>query len=235
MNPARLSPQAQALFPAGVVAAEMREPGDESLLYPAEALCVARAVPKRVREFAAGRLCARLAMAAFGVHDFTLRAALDRQPLWPQALVGSISHTTGLCVAAVGDRQRFSGLGLDCEVVEHVTRDLWRSILTPDEAAWVDALRQGEQAAGAALVFAAKEAFYKCQYPLTSEWLDFQDLRVLPRDWGERRGEFLIRGTRPLAAAAFTDEPVLGRYAFEHPLVLAGVAFSRRGAPAGGE
>jgi 4'-phosphopantetheinyl transferase EntD len=215
------------LFPSGVVATEMREPGDESLLHPSEALSVSRAVPKRVHEFAAGRLCARLAMAAFGVHDFALRAAPDRRPLWPEALVGSISHTTGLCVAAVADRQQFFGLGLDCEIVEHVTRDLWPSILTPDEAAWVDALQPGEQTAGAALVFAAKEAFYKCQHPLTDEWLDFHDLSVVPRGWGEGGGEFMIRATRPLAAAAFAAEPIIGRYGFDDRLVLAGVAFSR--------
>jgi 4'-phosphopantetheinyl transferase EntD len=170
-------------------------------------------------------------MAAFGVQDFALRAAPDRRPLWPESLVGSISHTTGLCVAAVGNRQQFWGLGLDCEVVEQVSRELWPSVLTSDEGAWVDALRPGEQTAGAALVFAAKEAFYKCQSPLTSEWLDFHDLRVVARDWGAGGGEFLIRGTRPLTAAAFAAEPIIGRYRFDGRLVLAGIAFARGGAP----
>src|SRR5580698_7785223 len=52
-NPAVLSTVVSELFPRGVVAAELRTPGDASLLYPEEAQSVARAVPKRVGEFAA--------------------------------------------------------------------------------------------------------------------------------------------------------------------------------------
>ena len=58
MNPAVLSPDLLGLFPEGVVAAELRVPGDPSMLLPAEAADLRRAVPKRAQEFAAGRLCA---------------------------------------------------------------------------------------------------------------------------------------------------------------------------------
>ena len=66
-NPATLSATFASLFPSGVVAAELRAPGDASLLWPEEAASVANAVPKRIQEFAAGRLCARRALAAMGV------------------------------------------------------------------------------------------------------------------------------------------------------------------------
>ena len=38
--------------------------------------------------------------------------------------------------------------------------------------------------------FSAKEAFYKCQYPITKQFLDFQDA-TLTLDW--RRGSFRVR------------------------------------------
>src|SRR5208282_3247294 len=102
-NPAHLSVSLQSLFPAGVVGAELRAPGDASLLLPAEAEFLGRAVPKRVQEFAAGRLCARRALAEFGIVDFPVRTAHDRQPVWPEFLVGSITHTEGYCAAVVAE------------------------------------------------------------------------------------------------------------------------------------
>jgi enterobactin synthetase component D / holo-[acyl-carrier protein] synthase len=223
-NPAKISSRLQALFPAGVVVAEMRGPGDPSMLYPAEAEHLGRAVPKRIQEFSAGRLCARLAMAAFGIVDFALRAAPDRQPVWPVSLVGSISHTAGLCVAVVAEKNRLSAIGVDCEVVGHVGADLWATICTPREALWVDSLPEPERPGAAALIFSAKEAFYKCQYPLTGEWLDFHDLDVEPMTWGSPAAGLFVRETRPLAAAEFTGHPVIGQYLFHDGFVTTGFA-----------
>src|SRR5215467_5584138 len=70
-------------------------------LYPEERATVEKAVEKRVRAFASGRLCARNLLARFGLHDAVLPAAEDGRPVWPAGFVGSISHTDDLCVAAV--------------------------------------------------------------------------------------------------------------------------------------
>jgi 4'-phosphopantetheinyl transferase EntD len=219
---AKISSRLQALFPAGVVAVEMSGPGDASMLHPGEAEHLGRAVPKRVQEFSAGRYCARLAMAAFGIVDFELRVAPDRQPVWPVSLLGSISHTAGLCIAVVAEKNRLSALGVDCEVVGHVGADLLTTICTPREALWLDALPEPERPGAAALIFSAKEAFYKCQYPLTGEWLDFHDLDVEPMAWGSPAGGILVRETRPLAATEFTGNPVIGQYLFHEGFVTTG-------------
>jgi 4'-phosphopantetheinyl transferase EntD len=223
-SPAKISSRIQALFPAGVVAAEMLGPGDPSMLYPGEAEHLGRAVQKRIQEFSAGRLCARLAMAAFGIVDFALRVAPDRQPVWPASVVGSISHTAGLCVAVVAEKTRFGAIGVDCEVVGHVGADLWATICTPREALWVDSLLEPERPSAAALIFSAKEAFYKCQYPLTGEWLDFHDLDIEPTAWGSPAAGLLVRETRLLAATEFTGNPVTGQYLFHDGFVTTGFA-----------
>ena len=105
-NPATLSPALAGLFPPGVVATELRETGDPHLLLPAEARYLGRAVPKRIGEFAAGRLCARRGLAEFGVVDFAVEMAADRQPIWPAALVGSITHTAGFCASVIAERRQ---------------------------------------------------------------------------------------------------------------------------------
>jgi 4'-phosphopantetheinyl transferase EntD len=224
-NQAHLSHVLPDLFPSGVVAAEMREPGDAADLWPAEAECVRHSVPKRVMEFAAGRACARRALRELGIEDFALLAAEDRRPIWPDSIVGSITHTTGFCAAAVAPRRLLAGIGIDSEQVDKVGRDLWNTICRPEEASWRDALPCEQQRAAAALVFSAKEAFYKCQYPLSGEWLDFHDLHVEPMDWGAQCGQFTVQATRRISAEAQSHWPVVGRFLFHESYVTAAVVF----------
>jgi 4'-phosphopantetheinyl transferase EntD len=230
-TPAGLSAPLSSLFPAGIVAAELRAPGDPGLLLPAEAEYLERASPKRIQEFAAGRLCARRALAEFGVHDFALRVGDDRRPIWPDFIVGSITHTAGFCAAVVAERKRFAGVGVDSEIVGHVPEDIWPSICVAQETAWLHSLAASEQAAAVTLVFAAKEAFYKCQYPITEEWLDFHDLAIEPLSWGLPRAEFLVHTMRQIDLGLEAALPLLGRYHFHEEFVSAGVAVPARDGP----
>jgi len=229
MNPAMLSATVGTLFPACAVAAELREPGDPTLLLPEEAVFLGRAVPKRVREFAAGRLCARRALAEFGISDFALRVADDRQAVWPHAMVGSITHTAGLCAAVVAERARILGVGLDTEVVGHVNPEIWPRICAPGELAWIDSLPAASQAAAVTLIFSAKEAFYKCQYPLAGEPLGFHDVTVEAAAWVPSEGMFLAHANRAIAMAAHAALPMQGRYRYHEGFVTAGISVAAGG------
>lgn len=213
-----------SLFPQTVVIKDRRIPGDPADLHPAEAEHVVRAVPKRVAEFAAGRSCARAALAEFGVREFTLRAAPDRQPLWPERFIGSITHTTGFCAAAVAPRTSMLAIGLDTEIVGAPTPDIWPTIARGEELVWVRSLPVDEQPAAITLLFAAKEALYKCQYPLVGEWLDFHDLRVEAGGGGGSAGTFAVSATRSIKFARRVPLPVMGRYLFHENFVSAAVA-----------
>ncbi len=202
----------------------MRSAADPSLLLPAEAACVGRAVPKRVADFAAGRSCARRALAEFGVVDFPLLVAGDGQPIWPPSLVGSITHTVGLCAAVVADRSTTAAMGIDCEVVQRVSPDISSEVCGTAETIWIHSLPAEERAAGAALVFTAKEAFYKCQYPLTAEWLDFHDVCITPLNWGLARSSFEVHPTRPIALDPRISRPLIGHYLFHGGFVTAGLS-----------
>ena len=223
-NPAIPSPMIEALFPRGVAAAELRSPGDPALLDPDEAVAVARAVPKRVGEFAAGRLCARAALARFGIERFVLRPAGDRQPVWPEGILGSITHTAGFCAAVVGERTRFAALGLDTEIAGSVRAELWPSIGSAVEIGWIESLSPAVRASAATLVFSAKEAFYKCQYPHTRERLSFHDVEVKAVDWGTDSGVLELEA-RKLSAAFAPFAPLLRvAYRYHEAFVSVGVA-----------
>ncbi len=224
MNPAALSTPLGTLFPAGAVAADLRGPGNPDLLLAGEAIYVGRAVPKRVQEFAAGRLCARRALAEFGIVDFPVRVADDRQPIWPDSFVGSITHTEGYGAAVVAERRRMCALGLDSEIVGQVKAPLWATICTMSEIAWLRSLPPSEQAAAATVIFSAKEAFYKCQYPLTRERLNFLDAVVEGVTQPFSNGTFSIRSTRRIALEDHAIMPLRGRYLFHDEEVTAGIA-----------
>jgi 4'-phosphopantetheinyl transferase EntD len=222
-----LSPVLQKLFPLGVAVAEMREPGDVSQLLPGEADTLSRAVPKRLGEFVAGRLCARKALAEFGIRDFSLRVRQDRTPEWPDNVVGSLTHTSGLYLAAVAEKSHVAALGIDCEVVGQVCAEIWPTICGQKESEWVQSLPAGDRPAAVTLIFSAKEAFYKCQYPLTKEWLDFKDLQLKVDNWGEACAQFEIEACRPLAVAALVGFPVTGTYLFRDGFVTVGATVLR--------
>jgi len=225
----RISSELRALFPPGVVVAETRTPGQRSGLLPDEAADLGvNAVAKRVQEFAAGRLCARRALAEFGIVDFPIRVGAKRDPLWPEGYVGSITHTDGRCAAVVGERSGFLGLGLDVEQTGRVSSSLQSRICVASELEWLAGLSTAEAGAAATLVFAAKEAFYKAQFPIVGEWLYFEHAAIEFPDWPAPEGRWVLRPQRRMAIERYCDFPLCGAYRFDAEFVVAGLAIEPR-------
>jgi len=211
------------LFSPRIVAFEARRmPGPETL-HAEEARYVARAVPKRVAEFAAGRACARRALGELAITEFPLRVGADREPLWPAGITGSITHTAGFCGVVVARTTVVRSLGIDAERSSAVHRRLWRQIATGEELRWLEGLPAPRAPIMASVVFSAKESFFKCQFPLTREWLNFADVTVHI----ERRG-FRISPLRALALEGLVAAPWAGRYVREDPLIVTGLSLPVR-------
>lgn len=169
----------EELFPPGVIAFEIRGPAPAAAdLFPVEREHMANAVASRVREFAAGRSCARAGLAVLGAMHAALPPGPDRRPQWPSGVVGSISHTHDYCVAVLGRTARFSAIGVDAERVQDVDPSVWPLTLRAEEIARLDGLDERARQRHAAIAYCAKEAFYKFQYELTRSWLDFEDVSV---------------------------------------------------------
>jgi|SRR5882672_1838773 len=166
------------LFPRDVVTSDTEDPGDISDLLPSERRFVSNAVPKRIGEFAAGRRCARQAIARLGLPPVDLLVNTDRTVRWPSGLIGSITHTAGYCAVAVASSRDYVGIGLDVEQIVAAPFEVVPQICTEPEQAWLDTLPAAVRARLATLIFTAKECFYKCQYCLTGTWLDFKDIQV---------------------------------------------------------
>lgn len=222
MNRQQRAVAVEALFPPGACAYELRGLASAEDLLPTERLCVSRAVEARVLEFAAGRVCARAAITALGHPVAPLLSGADRAPIWPSGVVGSITHTGQYCVAVVGSDRQFTAIGVDAERLGAVDLPLWQLTLHPDEVANLRRLDPAASSQRATMLFAAKEAFYKCQYGMTRSWIGFQDVIVTIAD-----------DTFDLS---FADEPKFalqlpgqwkGRFAVVGDLVIAGISVER--------
>jgi 4'-phosphopantetheinyl transferase EntD len=223
-NPAALSSWLCELFPPGALTAELRGAGDPAALHPDEARHIQRAVPKRAEQFAAGRLCARLLLHEFGIDNFAVEVGDQRQPLWPEALAGSITHTTDFCAAVAARKEHLRSVGIDSEIAGSVKNELWRGICTSPETAWLHSLPASEQLAAATVIFSAKEAFYKCQFALTQERLGFHDVSVELPAWDGRSGEFRIIANRSIELESQAALPLTGRYLFHQQFITSGIA-----------
>jgi len=133
----------------------------------------------RRAEFFSGRRCAHLAMSAAGYPALPILRSSDRSPLWPLAIIGSITHGASLAAAIVGGRhQHLMGLGIDIEdLTREMRTDISRHTLTPWE---IDRWKATSSAVSreTRLIFSIKETIYKCFYPVQKVSLGFQDAEV---------------------------------------------------------
>lgn len=226
-NPACTSALLASVFPPGVATAELRQAGDPRLLLSGEGAHLIRAMPKRIQEFAAGRLCARHALSELGFVDFTVIAGSDRRPQWPSSIVGSITHTYGFSGAVVAERRRFRAIGVDAEAIVSVVPELWPHICTPAEASWLDALPETDRGKFAALIFSAKEAFYKCQYGVTGQWLEFHDIALAFHSNDLHSGSFSVRSVKGIRLLQHETMPFIGRFQFHEDLVVTGMVIEK--------
>jgi 4'-phosphopantetheinyl transferase EntD len=188
------------LLPASVITVSVDPAAvTEGELMAAELAAIERAVPKRRREFAAGRHCSRLALARLGIEGFPILPGPRREPLWPSGIVGSITHCDSFAAASVARAGELRSIGVDAEPAGPLPEGVGPIVCSPDELRWV-ARRAGDGVAWDKLVFSAKESVYKAWFPLTKRWLDYQDVAV---ELDPATGRFL-------AVPRFSAPPVLG-------------------------
>ncbi|MDN0123200.1 4'-phosphopantetheinyl transferase [Yersinia aleksiciae] len=165
-----------------------------------------KAVNKRRAEYLAGRFVARQVLNMLEIRDYPLANGLDRAPLWPTGLIGSISHNSqrALCTAqvitpAVGpltESRAAHGVGLDIEGLIPVERakDLWPGILSEEE------YRDSQEGPLPfnhllTLAFSAKESLFKAIYPQLGRYFDFLEARLISYSLVSGRFELqLLRG-----------------------------------------
>lgn len=144
---------------------------------PSEQVLVKNAVLRRRAEFSTGRLLASLALAELGLPPQPIARGPMNEPVWPEGVTGSITHTQEICMVALAANSEIQGIGIDLESRREEFKDIGRMILRPDEqsptnagiAPEIDSVR---------LVFSAKEALYKAVSARIGRFVDFQEVRT---------------------------------------------------------
>src|SRR6202051_2882782 len=142
------------------------------------------ATQKRQREFLAGRWCAKQALQGLGAGSTHVAMAGDRAPIWPDGVVGSITHTGDFAAAAVAWAADIAGLGIDSEQIidPAAARDI-ADVCMVDEPTLFKAAHGCSFCEFCTFVFSAKESVFKCLFPLTRKFLEFSDVRITSVDW----------------------------------------------------
>ncbi|MFC3570683.1 4'-phosphopantetheinyl transferase family protein [Paracoccus simplex] len=180
---------ARRLLPRGYGCAVLPLAAEPAPLLPGEAEAIARAVPKRRREFALGRMALRAAIRQAG-HDLPadrpIPARPDRQPDLPPGISASLSHGGDYCIAIAAPPGGAS-VGVDLEPCDRTLPEGLAETIMPFRL---------NGAGDALLAFCAKEAMFKAQYPLTARMLDFREVPVVigPARFRACMGDRLIRG-----------------------------------------
>lgn len=146
-------------------------------LQESEKALVSGAIDSRKAEFGDARTCAHSAIAELtGAPSLTpILRGRRGMPVWPEPVIGSMTHTDGFRAAVVSPRSLVRSIGIDAELAQPLPAGVVDSISTPQER---KALKSWGVDFGSRLLFCAKEATYKAWYPVTGKWLGFEDAQV---------------------------------------------------------
>jgi enterobactin synthetase component D len=142
-----------------------------------------QAVKSRKLEFSAGRSCVRQALHLLGAAcaDDSIGVGHDRSPQWPAGYVGSISHANGIALAVVAPADRVYSVGVDLEAVLPMSTfvRVLSSIASPSEFAEIKHVSGLDVTMAATFIFSAKEAVFKCLYPVVQRFIGFNEVEIV--------------------------------------------------------
>jgi 4'-phosphopantetheinyl transferase EntD len=140
------------------------------------------AAEKRRIEFILGRYCAFKACEELGYDLKDLERGTTREPLWPDEVIGSISHTNGIVMALVGLTVDTKAVGIDIEGVIEPNRfnTIERMVLTDHDKNFLEEnfYNSPKLAEIYSIIFSAKEALFKLLYPTCKCYFDFREADI---------------------------------------------------------
>jgi 4'-phosphopantetheinyl transferase EntD len=216
----------EELLPADVIAVDSIGSDPDAYLLPEERFLVEKAVEKRQVEVTNARTCARKALAGLGIAPVPILRGHKGQPLWPDGIVGTITHTKGYYAAAVAEATKIRSVGIDAEEHDALPTGVDRHIAFGRELEWLATVDR-TTLWWDRLLFSAKESIYKVWFPLTGRWLGFQDADVTfdPVPAGSTTGTFrariLIDGTATDGGPPLTE--MAGRFLVRDDVVLTAI------------
>ncbi len=220
----------EEILPAGVAAVDTREDLLHIELYPEEQATLGQAVEQRRREFVTTRACAREAFERLDLPHTPIAAGAQGQPLWPEGVVGSITHCAGYRACALARIADLAGVGIDAEPNEPLPDGVLGEIARMEERPRLAELTRAAPAVNwDRLLFSAKESVYKVWFPIAECWLGFEDA-TLTLD--QTKQTFQAQLLKPWPDVGIRLPPTLkGRWLVRDGLVLTAITLPRIASP----
>ena len=175
-----------------LIALEVSEEFRDELLKQGIALNVADgAVLKRQCEYLAGRFCANEGLnqlehkLAIEIANKEVATGKNREPLWPQGVLGAISHSSRFAMAIVAqDKGAYLGVGIDIEeeMTEDLACDVSGQIMSEKEKRLNNKFDGFDNKSFVTLIFSAKESIFKALYPSVGEYFGFEACELIELD-----------------------------------------------------
>jgi enterobactin synthetase component D / holo-[acyl-carrier protein] synthase len=218
-----VDPVIAEILPPPVAAVEAFEDPPGATLFPEEEAAMARAVPRRRGEFAAGRACARAALAQLGLPAAPILPGPRGAPQWPPGVVGTITHCDGYRASAVAHARDVLTLGLDAEPDGPLPGGVLDAVSLAEERDRLPGLAAAApHVPWDRLLFCAKEAVYKAWFPLAGRWLGFEEAAItFAPDAGTFTARLLVPGP---AVGGGPLDGFSGRWLARGGLLLAAIA-----------
>jgi len=194
-------------------------------IFPEEKKIVSQAVSKRRNEFFSGRLAAHKVLQELGATPQPLLNDYNGIPIWPERFTGSISHCDQWCGAVAAKTDIVKSLGLDVEPNTPLPDELGSMIISPQEMPFLSQTTL-TMVDWKKIIFCAKEAFYKCLFPLTGCFLEFREVELLMIQTTETTGIFTGKIVRENNIPLDLINEIQGRWYFDRTLVWAGATLS---------
>jgi enterobactin synthetase component D / holo-[acyl-carrier protein] synthase len=144
--------------------------------------------PKRRAEFTLGRAAAQRALKQIGFDNPPpVLQGRSFEPLWPEGIVGSITHCHPWTIAIAAKRTPALTVGIDLESIQRMGREDVSSLICLDsELGW--AHDDGDFVVRLTMIFSAKETIFKAFYPACQRFIDFKEVKL---SWMARRKSFM--------------------------------------------
>jgi enterobactin synthetase component D len=192
-------------------------------LLPEEAIFLKKlSSTRRQTEFSNGRSCAHKALAKFKLESEPIqRNAKTKEPCWPEAVRGSITHSGDYAAAAVGLADDVSGIGIDLESLSRVVDfNISRHVCVEQELEWLKTLSPAKANQGLRIIFSAKESIFKCLFPISRTYLYFKDATV---EIDEDSSEFIFTISRECSGITEAGFQHSGKFSIIDKMLLTAI------------
>ncbi len=150
-------------------------------------------------------------MKKIGYDCRNIQIGSNRAPVWPEGIVGSISHTADTAYAAIATKEQHKYIGIDIEyfVDKEMRNSIQERIINHNESRL---LQESELADNCAftLAFSAKESLFKAIQKEIGSFFDFSAAEITKID--QNASTFNIKLCDPLSPIFYEGRSFTGSF-----------------------